>query len=241
MKNVIIITGAGRRIGLALAQSLAMRGENLLISYRYPYPQLEQLPANVSKIQADFSTLSGIEHFIQQVKKQCSSIRAIIHNASAWQAETSEADLLQDQQLFQSLMRIHAELPYLLNRQFADLLIQYAHQQQRPADIIHLTDFVALKGSQKHLAYAASKAALENLTLSFAAKYAPLIKVNSIAPALIAFNDNDPPEYQQQSKQKSVMQKVGGYAEIIKAVDYLLSSEYVTGETLQVTGGRHLK
>lgn len=37
------------------------------------------------------------------------------------------------------------------------------------------------------------------------------------------------------------MQKVGGYAEIIKAVDYLLSSEYVTGETLQVTGGRHLK
>lgn len=68
-----------------------------------------------------------------------------------------------------------------------------------------------------------------------------MIKVNSIAPALIAFNDNDPPEYQQQAKQKSVMQKVGGYAEIIKAVDYLLSSEYVTGETLQVTGGRHLK
>ena len=241
MKNVIIITGAGRRIGLALAQTLAMRGENLLISYRYPYPQLSQLPPNIIKIHADFSTLAGIEHFIQHIRTHCESIRAIIHNASAWQAETEEADLYQDAQLFQSLMQIHAELPYLLNRQLFDLLKRYAIEQQRSANIIHLTDFVASKGSKNHLAYAASKAALENLTRSFAAKYAPFIKVNSIAPALIAFNENDSIEYQEQAKQKSMMQKVGGYQEIINSVDYLLSSEYITGETLQVNGGRHLK
>ncbi|MDA3978759.1 dihydromonapterin reductase [Gallibacterium sp. AGMB14963] len=241
MKNVIIITGAGRRIGLALTQTFAMRGENVLISYRHPYPELQQLPANVTQIQADFSTLEGIETFIQYIKAKCHSIRAIIHNASAWQAEQDHNTLQQDDQLFHILMRIHAELPYLLNRQLAPQLQQFAQEQHRPADIIHLTDFVALKGSKKHLAYAASKAALENLTLSFAAKYAPLIKVNSIAPALIAFNDDDPAEYRQQAIQKSVMQKVGGYQEMIKAVDYLLSSEYITGETLQITGGRHLK
>ncbi|MFC0323828.1 dihydromonapterin reductase [Gallibacterium melopsittaci] len=241
MKNTIIITGAGRRIGLALAQTLAMRGENLLISYRQYYSELDQLPANVVKIHADFSTLDGIESFIQQVKSQCQSLRAIIHNASDWQAEQQNNSLQQDHQLFQKMFNIHAELPYLLNRHLVDLLKTYVQETQRPADILHLTDFVALKGSQKHLAYAASKAALENLTLSFAAQYAPFIKVNSIAPALIAFHDHDAEEYRQQATQKSVMRKAGGYTEIIKAVDYLLSSEYVTGETLQVTGGRHLK
>ncbi|MFC0308492.1 dihydromonapterin reductase [Gallibacterium trehalosifermentans] len=241
MKNVIIITGAGRRIGLALAQTFAMRGENLLISYRQHYPEVDQLPANVSKVYADFSTLEGIEAFIQQVKSQCQSLRAIIHNASDWQAEQENSTLQQDHQLFQQMLHIHAELPYLLNRHLVELLQNYAQETQRPADILHLTDFVALKGSQKHLAYAASKAALENLTLSFAAKYAPLIKVNTIAPVLIAFHDHDAEEYRKKAIQKSVMQKVGGYTEIVKAVDYLLSSEYITGETLQITGGRHLK
>lgn len=79
------------------------------------------------------------------------------------------------------------------------------------------------------------------MTLSFAAQYAPLVKVNSIAPSLIMFNENDSAEYQQKALQKSVMQKIGGYEEMIKAVEYLFSSQYITGETIKITGGRHLK
>lgn len=55
------------------------------------------------------------------------------------------------------------------------------------------------------------------------------------------FNENDSAEYQQKALQKSVMQKIGGYEEMIKAVEYLFSSQYITGETIKITGGRHLK
>ncbi len=54
-----------------------------------------------------------------------------------------------------------------------------------------MTDYVATRGSRKHIAYAASKAGLENLTLSFAARYAPTIQVNAIAPAMIMLGEND--------------------------------------------------
>src|SRR5690606_39782772 len=60
-----------------------------------------------------------------------------------------------------------------------------------PADIVHLSDDVVRKGSAKHTAYCASKAGLDSLTLSFAARLAPRIKVNSIAPALLMFNEQD--------------------------------------------------
>ena len=108
------------------------------------------------------------------------------------------------------------------------------------ADIIHITDYVASKGSKKHIAYAASKAAQDNLTLSFSARLAPRIKVNSIAPALLMFNEGDTESYKQSAIKKGVMQRAGGYEELIKAVDYLMSSNYVTGRVLHMDGGRHV-
>ena len=83
------------------------------------------------------------------------------------------------------MMNIHAKVPYLLNLALAPLLQNNATSH---SDIIHLTDYVVEKGSPKHIAYAASKAALDNLTRSFSAKLAPKVKVNSVAPSLIIFN-----------------------------------------------------
>ena len=109
-----------------------------------------------------------------------------------------------------------------------------------PADIIHIGDYVSSRGSRKHIAYAASKAAQDNLTLSFAAKLAPAVKVNSIAPALVLFNEGDEPDYREKALSKSLLQREGGLDEIQGTVDYLLSSNYVTGRVLNLDGGRHL-
>lgn len=232
----IIITGAAKRVGFELAQYFAQQGENILISYRSFYPQLAQLQQqNVRCIQADFATDQGIWDFAEKVKCQCPRIKALIHNASSWQGE-NDLPIEQLSQLMQQMLQIHLKVPYLLNQLLAPIL-----QQEAISDIIHISDYVASKGSAKHIAYAASKAALENLTLSFAQKYAPKIKVNSISPALIAFNPEDDEAYKQQACQKSLMQKCGGYGEMILAVAYLLQSHYITGTNLAVNGGRHLK
>jgi dihydromonapterin reductase/dihydrofolate reductase len=104
-----------------------------------------------------------------------------------------------------------------------------------------MTDYVQDTGSKKHIAYAASKAALHNLTLSFATLLAPNVKVNSIAPALLMFNEHDSDDYKAKSLQKSLLQICPGAQEAVKAMNYLFDCDFVTGQTMHLDGGRHLK
>jgi dihydromonapterin reductase/dihydrofolate reductase len=97
------------------------------------------------------------------------------------------------------------------------------------------------KGSKKHIAYAASKAAMDNLTRSFARKLAPEVKVNAIAPALILFNSDDDENYRRHVLSKTLMQIEPEEQEIVNLVNYILQSRYMTGKTLSLDGGRCLR
>ncbi|PVZ86676.1 dihydromonapterin reductase [Serratia sp. S1B] len=231
----VLITGGARRIGLALAKSFLQRHVPVIIAYRSDYPALTELK-NLGAIclQGDFSTHEGIYSFAEQVKQVAPKLRAVIHNASAWLAESNE---IAPEQVMASMLQIHVYTPYLLNQLLEPCL---RDQGQAGADIIHLTDYVVEKGSDKHIAYAASKAALDNMTRSFARKLAPEVKVNAIAPALIMFNSDDDEQYRQQALAKSLMKIAPGENEVVSLVDYLMNSRYVTGRTHSVDGGRPL-
>ena len=126
--------------------------------------------------------------------------------------------------------------PYLINLHCSELL-----ERSNPADIVHISDDVTRKGSSKHIAYCATKAGLDSLTLSFAAKLAPRIKVNGIAPALLMFNPDDDAAYRTKALAKSALGIEPGPQVIYHSLRYLLDNPYVTGTTLTVNGGRHLK
>ncbi|RPH30708.1 dihydromonapterin reductase [Buttiauxella warmboldiae] len=234
----ILITGAGKRIGLALARHFLAHQQPIIISYRTRYPAVDTLEqAGATCLFGDFSTNQGIEQFAQQVKQRCDSLRAILHNASAWLAESphrSPADTLA------AMLQIHVHAPYLLNHLLEPLLRGHGHGHAS-ADLIHFTDYVVERGSDKHIAYAASKAALDNMTRSFARKLAPEVKVNAIAPAMIVFNDGDDAQYREAALNKALMKIAPGEQEIIGLVEYLLNSKYVTGRTHAVDGGRPLR
>lgn len=232
----ILITGAGRRIGLALARHFLNQQQPLIVSYRTRYASIDALEdAGALCIAADFSTPAGVEAFAAQVKERTDGLRAVVHNASAWIPEKPGAALAD---VMQQMMQIHVTAPYLLNHILEPLLRGHGHAA---SDIIHFTDYVVECGSDKHIAYAASKAALDNMTRSFARKLAPEVKVNAIAPALIMFNESDDAEYRQKALNKSLMKIAPGEKEIIDAVEYLLGSRYVTGRSLGVDGGRPLR
>ncbi|RXJ72240.1 dihydromonapterin reductase [Veronia nyctiphanis] len=232
----ILITGAGQRIGLSLAENFLEQGYQVIASYRTRRASIERLETRGAKcIQADFSSDDGIRSFIENVKSVTSSLRAIVHNASDWNAEKyadCPASLIND------MMQVHVKAPYLINLALSASLDA---DNGSCADIIHMTDYVVQKGSHKHIAYAASKAALENLTLSFAQQLAPTVKVNSIAPALIMFNEGDDETYQKKALSKSLLGIAPGANEVVKAVNYLLESDYMTGQILKLDGGRALK
>jgi dihydromonapterin reductase/dihydrofolate reductase len=229
----ILITGAAQRVGLHCAERLLDDGHRLIFSYRSRREGVERLvERGAVALQADFSSENGIKAFIAQLCEQTDSLRAIIHNASDWQTEQpgKEADT------FQAMVNVHMLAPYLINLHCEALL-----RRSAKADIIHLSDDVTRRGSARHVAYSASKAGLENLTLSFAARFAPHIKVNSIAPALILFNPQDDADYRSRTLAKSALGIEPGAQVIYQSLRYLLDNDYVTGTLLSVNGGRHLK
>ncbi|WP_105166550.1 dihydromonapterin reductase [Pseudoalteromonas sp. T1lg23B] len=235
MTAPILITGAGQRIGLALVQHFSAKNQPVVMTYRTRYDAIDELEQlGVHCIQVDFDHADSLAKLEMTIRTHYDALRAIVHNASSWDCEQNNPDF---NQLFDNMMRIHAKVPYQLNLALADLLLA----GESVADIIHLTDYVVETGSPKHIAYAASKAALDNLTKSFASKYAPNIKVNSIAPSLIIFNQHDTPEYKAKTLKKSLMGIEPGCKEIISSVELLLNSDYITGRSLPVDGGRHLK
>ncbi|MDR8525969.1 dihydromonapterin reductase [Shewanella fidelis] len=235
MSKTILITGVGKRVGFYLAQHLSQEGYQVVGTYRTLRPALQKLEAlGVKLFQCDFYDIAQTEQLIAELKANYSSLRGIIHNASDWLPDKDHECAIAT---IEKMMRIHASTPYALNLALAPLL---QSNQLQFSDIIHITDYVVDKGSKKHAAYAASKAALQNLTLSFAAKYAPKIKVNSIAPAMLMFNPDDDDNYKQKALNKALIKQEGGEVEALRAVKYLLDSSYTTGQTLKIDGGRHL-
>ena len=229
----ILITGAGQRVGLHCAQRLLEDGHRVIFTYRSERPGVQQLrDLGATALFADLSSESTIQTFIADLHTHTDSLRAIIHNASEWLTETPETAAAD----FSRLFGVHMLAPYLINLQCAELL-----QRSTPADIVHISDDVTRKGSSRHIAYCASKAGLDSLTLSFAARYAPAIKVNTIAPALLLFNPDDDAAYRAKALAKSAMGIEPGSEVIYQSLRYLLDNPYVTGTTLTVNGGRHVK
>ena len=205
-------------------------------TFRSERPGLVKLrEAGVELYQCDFNDEAQLRSLIESITRRHKSLRAIIHNASDWLADDHE---LPSAEIMQRLMQVHVCAPYQLNLSLAPLL---EASENNHADIIHIGDYVSSRGSKKHIAYAASKAAQDNLTYSFSAKLGPKVKVNSLAPALVLFNDDDDEDYRKKALEKSLIQREGGLDEFQHAIDYLLGSGYVTGRVLPMDGGRHLR
>lgn len=229
----ILITGASQRVGLHCALRLLDEGQPVIVTYRRERDGIEALcERGALALQADFNDEASILAFIDTLKQHTSRLRAIVHNASDWLAEAPGEEAA----AFTRLFTVHMLAPYLINLHCSELL-----RHGGPADIVHISDDVARKGSAKRPAYCASKAGLDSLTLSFAARLAPQIKVNGIAPALIMFNPEDDAAYRAKTLEKSALGIEPGPEVIYQSLRYLLDSPYVTGTTLTVNGGRHLK
>ena len=229
----ILITGAGQRVGLHCARRLLEDGHRVIFSYRSERPGVQALrDLGATAVFADFASEVGILTFIGELKTHTDCLRAIVHNASEWLAETPDTDAA----AFTRMFSVHMLAPYLINLHCAELL-----QRSSPADIVHISDDVTRRGSSKHIGYCASKAGLDSLTLSFAARYAPAIKVNGIAPALLLFKPEDDAAYRAKALAKSALGIEPGCEVIYQSLRYLLDNPYVTGTTLTVNGGRHIK
>ncbi len=235
LHDAILLIGGGQRLGLYHAERILDHGWPLILTYRTPRPSIEHLVSRGAiAIQADISHAAGIEACIQAIQQQVVSLRAIIHNASLW---LDDAHLAQHPAELDAMLHVHIHAPYRINLACENLL---RAGSAALGDIIHISDTGVRSGDAQHAAYMASKAALENLSLSFAARFAPHIKVNTLAPGLILFNPADDPAYRQCRLAESALGFEPGADVVWQAIEFLLNNPYTTGTTLSVDGGRHL-
>lgn len=232
-KQNVFITGVGQRIGLYLAKRFIEAGYHVIGTYRSERGAILELQrAGAELYKVDFYRQEEVDLLINTILHRHTQLRALIHNASEWLPDDEYASDILDK-----MFQVHVQAPYKMNMAFGPLLKQSPTEF---SDIIHFSDYAASTGSAKHTAYAASKAALNNFTLSFAAKYAPKVKVNAIAPGLILFNEHDSDIYRQQAVKKALIQREGGLEEIGESVFHLLNSRFITGRVMPIDGGRHL-
>ncbi|UVJ44860.1 dihydromonapterin reductase [Pseudomonas sp. LS1212] len=226
MNSPILITGASRRVGLELAISLAQAGHTIVSASRSISPHSAH--PNIVQFQADLQQEEDRLALIEHLTSNYDGLRAIIHNASLWLDDGLEN--------LNTMFKLHVEAPYHLNLALGEQLAKL-----EKSDIIHICDETSSRGSKSHIAYAATKAALQNMVLSFAEKYAPAIRVNAILPGLLILKENSDEEYRRRTLKKALLEFEPGAQPLIEAVSYLLNTQYSTGSSVVINGGRHLK
>ena len=226
MNSPILVTGGSQRVGLALATQLAQAGHTVVSASRSKITT----PAhpNIIPFQADLCSERDREALIDHLRSHYDGLRAIVHNASLW--------LDDDLDNLDTMFKLHVEAPYHLNLALGEQLLKLDK-----SDIIHICDETSSRGSKSHIGYVATKAALQNMVLSFAEKYAPSVRVNAILPGLLILKEGGDEHYRQQTLKKALLEFEPGAQPLIDAVLFLLESQYSTGSNVVINGGRHLK
>lgn len=232
----ILITGAGRRVGLHLAERLLDDGAAVIAHYHSETEGVARLRARGAVIlPGALDTAEGALALAAAVREAAPRLRAVVHNASAFAPSADEPREAADQ--YQRFFAIHMLAPWLLNTELGPLL---RASRTQPADIVHITDIFAERPNPAFDLYCSTKAGLESLSLSFAQRYAPDIKVNCIRPGPVLFQPTHAPETRARILAETPLGREGGAEPIYLALRSLLDNDYVTGASLPVDGGRHL-
>ena len=237
--RVALVTGAGVRIGRAIALGLAQRGARVLVHYHTSAQEAEDVVAEIRAlgsdaraVQADLRDIARLPALIAQGIEAFGHVDILINSAAIFQRgtllETTEKD-------WDDHLTINLKAPFFLCQAFVRALTE-----GQEAHIINITDWHATRPGKAYMAYTLSKSALVTMTQSLALALGPEVRVNAIAPGAILPPPDDG-EYFARLAAKIPLKRTGSPEEIVKAVLFLLGADFVTGEIVFVTGGEHLQ
>ncbi len=231
-----LITGCAKRIGRTIALNLAKQGYDIAVHYNSSSQKAESLQSQIQSLgqashiyKADLSSNQDIFELIPKVKADFPELSVLINNASVFESATLKET---EVELFDLNFNINFKAPYFLIRDFARLC--------QGGNIINLLDTRVKKNNFDYSAYTLSKKALADLTQMTALELAPDIRVNGICPGWILAPEKATEEYLEKLRQRIPLHKQGNPEQIVQAVNYLLSNQFVTGQLMLVNGGEHL-
>ena len=237
--KVALVTGAGVRIGQAVAVKLGQLGMRLVIHYHHSEEgakqTIQRLPGKKSRhlvLQADLKDVSAIKELVHKAEKQAGPVSVLVNNAAEF-FPTPLFSVAEEE--WDHLLALNLKAPFFLSQAVGEVM-----KSSGEGKIINMVDVSAERPWKSFLPYCASKAALISLTRGLARALSPEVQVNGIAPGTVL----PPPEHNEMdltaSVENSLLKRIGKVEDIVQAVEYLLQSDFVTGTILPVDGGRSI-
>jgi len=240
--RVVLLTGA-RRIGMAVAAAVSARGADVVLTYNRSHAEADEAAATVRTagrraltVQADVSDESACATLITAIDREFGRLDVVVNMASLYRSIPFDKVTPAD---WQRQLSVDLGGSFLVSHAAVPLMRRHGGGR-----IINFTDWVAASGRPRYkgyLAYYVAKAGVKAFTEALALEVAAdQILVNAIAPGPILAPPGTSDEESQSVEKSTPLGRWGGVEEIVKAVLALVDSDFITGETIRVDGGRHL-
>jgi len=244
-ERVAIVTGSTKGIGRSMAEGLASAGATVVVSSRKP-DACEQVAAEIEEatgsravgIACHVGDWDAVGTLIADVKARLGRIDVLVNNAGINPARVGPAEMTLD--FWRKVFSVNLEGPLRTSQLVAPIM-----RDQGGGSIINIASMGGYSGGASICAYAASKAALINLTKSMSQEWAPWkVRVNALAPGpflseMMEGGERTAPGFKDMVASGTLMRRIADPSEIVGPVLYLASdaSSYVTGDDISVSGG----
>ncbi len=235
-----IVTGAGKRIGRALALTLADCGYDVALHYRTSKNDAAEVAAQIKAkgrkatlIQADLSIEMETAGLIKNASTALGPLSVLVNSASIFEHDDIAT---MTRESWDRHLETNLRAPLKLSQDFAA-------QADSGTDnlIVNITDQRVLKLTPQFLSYTTSKAALQTLTVTLAQALGPRgVRVNAIGPGPTIKNPRQSDDDWRRQNQATILGHGATPDDICEAMKYLLSATAVTGQLIAVDGGQHL-
>lgn len=239
MKKVALVTGGAVRLGRAMALALAERGMRLAVHYNRSADEATELCESIVAMGGeadafgeDLGEPGAAERLARRVVDAMGGVDVLVNSASVFPSEALEET---DEALWDHTLAVNLKAPFFLIRHLARTL------RERRGVVVNMADLAGMHPWARYAAHGISKAGLIHLTRVAARVLAPEVRVVGIAPgAVLPPVDTGEAELERMAR-LAALDRIGSADDVVKALNYLLDADFVTGEVLVVDGGRLLR
>jgi NAD(P)-dependent dehydrogenase (short-subunit alcohol dehydrogenase family) len=235
-----LVTGAARRVGRAIAEDLAAGGARVAVHYRSSPAAAETVIAGIRQrggtaegFAADLADPAASERLASAVVDRLGPVDILVNNAAVF--FRTPIDLVGEAE-WDEVMTVNLKAPYLLS-----LALGRAMRARGAGKIVNLADIAAERPYDDYLPYSVSKAGIVALTRGLARALAPHVQVNCVAPGPVLEPLDETPATRAAILRRTPLGRFGAAEDVAAAVRFLIAgSDFVTGTTIVVDGGRAL-
>lgn len=235
----VLVTGAGVRVGREIAIALAECGARIAVhcnsSTKQAEETLDAIRAAGSEgelFRADLTVAMSADKLIGEVVARFGTLDVLVNSAAVMQrtpfGEVTVAE-------WDAMFALNLRAPFFLSQAAA------AAMGERGGSIVNISDLAAFETWPAYVPHGITKAGVVQMTRALARTLAPRVRVNAIAPGAVLLPDGWSEESEEHIISTTPLKRLGSPKDVAEAVIYLIQADYVTGTTLIVDGGRHIR